>query len=263
VHPGAVVEPGARLGRDVSIYPFVYVGHGAEIGDRVVLHPGVTVGDNARIGDDSLLYPRVTVYHDCLVGRRCILHAGAVIGADGFGFVPGRSADETSGEAAETAREATLPAPREPEVNFKIPQLGIVQIDDEVEIGANTAVDRATTGKTWIQQGVKIDDLVMIAHNCLLGEHTMIAAQTGISGSSRVGRQVIMGGQVGIGGHVEIGDRAQIGAQSGIISHIPGGARVQGSPPQPVKQFLRTALLLNRLPELFERLKRLEKKLLA
>jgi UDP-3-O-[3-hydroxymyristoyl] glucosamine N-acyltransferase len=236
VHPGAVIEPGAKLGRDVSIYPFVYVGREAEIGDRVVLHPGVTVGEKARIGDDSLLYPRVTVYAGCLLGRRCIVHAGAVIGADGFGFVPGNN-------------------------NFKIPQLGIVQIDDDVEIGANSAVDRATTGKTWLKQGVKIDDLVMIAHNCVVGEHTMIAAQTGISGSARVGSHVIMGGQVGIAGHVEIGDDVQIGAQSGTISPIPSGARVQGSPPVPVKQYLRTLLLFNRLPELFERLKCLERKL--
>ncbi|MDR1396530.1 MAG: UDP-3-O-(3-hydroxymyristoyl)glucosamine N-acyltransferase [Desulfarculales bacterium] len=236
VHPTAVIEASARLGKDVSIYPFVYIGHNAEIGDRVILHPGVTVGDNAKIGDGSLLYPKVTVYHDCSVGRRCILHAGAVIGADGFGFVPGES-------------------------NFKIPQLGIVQIDDEVEIGAGTTVDRATTGKTWIKQGAKIDNQVMIAHNCVVGEHTMIAAQSGISGSSKVGRHVIMGGQVGIGGHVEIGDDVQIGAKSGLISSVAGGARIQGSPPLPVKQYLKTILLVNRLPELFERLKQVEKKL--
>jgi UDP-3-O-[3-hydroxymyristoyl] glucosamine N-acyltransferase len=236
VHPQAVIEASARLGKDVSIYPFVYIGHNAEIGDRVILHPGVTVGDNAKIGADSLLYPRVTVYHDCLVGRRCILHAGAVIGADGFGFVPGES-------------------------NFKIPQLGIAQIDDDVEIGAGAAVDRATTGKTWIKQGVKIDNLVMIAHNCVVGEHTMIAAQSGISGSSKVGHHVIMGGQVGIGGHVEVGDDVQIGAKSGLISSLPSGSRVQGAPPLPVKQYLKTILLVNRLPELFERLKQVEKKL--
>jgi UDP-3-O-[3-hydroxymyristoyl] glucosamine N-acyltransferase len=236
VHPTAVVDAGARIGREVSIHAQVRVGAGAIVGDRVVLHPGVCLQAGAQVGDDSILYPNVTVYHDCVLGRRCIVHAGAVIGADGFGFVPG-------------------------EVYYKIPQIGIVQIDDDVEIGANTTIDRAALGRTWIQRGVKIDNLVHIAHNCVVGEGSVIVAQVGVSGSTKLGRRVVLGGQVGLVGHITVGDGAQVGAQSGLLGSLEAGATVMGSPAMPLKLYMKTAALCKRLPEFFERLKKLEKNL--
>lgn len=233
VHPSAVVEGSASLGKDVSIHALAYVGENAVLGDRVVLHPGAYVGGRAQIGDDTVLHPKVVVEHGCIIGKRCIIHSGAVIGADGFGFVPGES-------------------------HYKIPQLGIVQIDDDVEIGANTTVDRAALNRTWIQQGVKIDNLVQIAHNCVIGEHTLITAQVGISGSTKLGKRVIVGGQAGLVGHIEIGDNTQIAAQTGIMGSLPADSAVMGYPAMPLKLFLKTSALLKRLPEMLERIKKLE-----
>jgi UDP-3-O-[3-hydroxymyristoyl] glucosamine N-acyltransferase len=233
----AFVHEDSCIGKDVAIGPMVYVGEGAEVGDEVILFPGVYIGERVRIGARCIIYPNVTILHDCLVGNDVIIHAGTVIGSDGFGFVQD---DSTS---------------------VKIPQLGIVQIDDAVEIGANNCVDRAALGRTWIQRGVKTDNLVQVAHNVLIGEDTIVVAQVGISGSARVGRQVIIGGQVGISDHVEIGDKAMIGSQSGVAKSIPSGELVSGSPTMPHRLWLRTSGLITRLPRMNERLRHLEKKI--
>jgi UDP-3-O-[3-hydroxymyristoyl] glucosamine N-acyltransferase len=234
VHPRAVVEEGAGLGRDVSIHPLAYVGAETSIGDRVVLHPGVYVGPGATVDDDSVLHPNVTLYYGCMVGKRCIIHAGTVIGSDGYGFVP------------------------DGERHYKIPQIGIVQIDDDVELGANNTIDRAATGRTWIQRGVKTDNMVHVAHNCVIGEHTLVVAQAGISGSTKVGRRVVLGGQVGLSGHITIGDGAMVGSQSGVAHSIAPGEIVSGTPTMPHRLWLRTVQLIRRLPELFDRVKALE-----
>lgn len=235
VHPRAVVEDGAVLGSEVSVHALAYVAAGAVLGDRVVLHPNSYVGPGAVIGDDTVLHPGVVVYHGCRVGQRCVIHAGTVIGADGYGFVP------------------------EGDRHFKIPQVGIVQIDDDVEVGALNTIDRAATDRTWIQSGVKTDDHVHIAHNCVVGQNTLLVAQVGISGSTKVGRNVIMAGQVGVSGHLTVGDRAIIGPQSGLAKNVEPGAVVTGTPVMPHQLWLRTRKLIERLPELFERVRSLEK----
>ncbi|MBN1104173.1 MAG: UDP-3-O-(3-hydroxymyristoyl)glucosamine N-acyltransferase [Deltaproteobacteria bacterium] len=237
VSPGAVIHDTSRIGENVSIYPLAYVGEEAVIGGGTTLFPGVYVGDRARIGRDTVIHPNVTIMPGCTIGNRVILHAGTVVGSDGFGFV---------WDGAE---------------RVKIPQLGTVQIDDDVEIGANNAIDRAALGKTWIQRGVKTDNLVQIAHNVVIGEDSVIVAQTGISGSSRVGRRAIVGGQVGISDHVEIGDRVMIGSQSGVAKSIPAGEVVSGTPTMPHRLWLKTRSLITRLPEFQDRLKSLEKRL--
>ncbi len=235
VHERAVVEADAKFDDTVSIHALAYVGKGAVLGSRVVVHAHAYVGEGVQIGDDTVLHPRVVVEQGCVIGKRCIIHSGAVIGADGFGFVPGES-------------------------HYKIPQLGIVQIDDDVEIGANTTIDRAALNRTWIQKGVKIDNLVHIAHNCVVGEHSFIVAQVGISGSTKLGKRVIAGGQAGLVGHIEIGDNVQIGAQSGIMNSVDNDAVIMGYPAMPIKQFFKNTALTKRLPELLERIKKLEKK---
>jgi UDP-3-O-[3-hydroxymyristoyl] glucosamine N-acyltransferase len=193
-----------------------------------VLYPGVYIGKNASVGEGSVLYPGVTVYRGCTIGNRVIIHAGAVIGADGFGFaLPG-------GE------------------NRKIPQVGYVQIDDDVEIGANTTIDRGALGRTWIQQGVKIDNLVQIAHNVVIGAYSVIVAQVGISGSARLGRGVVIGGQVGVVGHITIGDGVMAAARAGIHKSVPPGMIVAGAPHQPHREWLRKEAALQKLPELRE-----------
>ena len=233
----AVVDPSSSIGEDVSIYPLVYVGADAVIGDGVTLFPGVYVGERVRIGRKTIVYPNVTLMPDVIVGEEVILHAGTVVGSDGFRFMWDGSA------------------------HVKIPQLGTVQIDDRVEIGANSTIDRAGLGKTWIQRGVKTDNLVQIAHNVVIGENTVIVAQTGISGSVKVGKQVIIGGQVGIADHLEIGDRVMIGSQSGVAKSIPAGEVVTGTPTLPHRLFLKTRSLLARLPELSDKIRSLEKRL--
>src|SRR5215471_7145413 len=236
IHPSAVVDASAQLGERVSIQPLAVIETGAKIGDDTIIGAGSYVGHETVIGSACHIYPNVTIRERSRVGSRVIIHSGAVIGADGFGFemVDGR--------------------------HQKIQQLGIVQIDDDVEIGANTTVDRARFGRTWIQQGVKIDNLVQIAHNVVIGKNSVIVAQTGISGSTRVGQRVMMGGQVGIIGHVEIGDGTAIGAQSGISKSIPGGVWF-GSPAVPLAEAKQQIAWIHRLGKLFARVKEIEKKL--
>lgn len=233
----AVIHETSRIGDDVSIYPFVYVGKETVIGNGVTLFPGVFIGDRVKMGHNTVIHPNVTIMHDCIIGNEVIIHAGTVIGSDGFGFV------------------------RDGSENVKIPQLGFVQIDDRVEIGANNAIDRAALGKTWIKRGVKTDNLVQIGHNVIIGEDSIIVALAGISGSARIGRGVIIGGQVGISDHVEIGDKVMIGSQSGVAKSIASGEVVSGSPTMPHRLWLRTTALITRLPDFNDRLRRLEKKL--
>ena len=236
VHPSAVVDPGAHLGKRVSIQPLAVIEAGAKIGDDTIIGAGSYVGHETLIGSMCHIYPRVTIRERTRIGSCVIIHSGAVIGADGFGFemIDGRQQ--------------------------KIQQLGIVQIDDDVEIGANTTVDRARFGRTWIQQGVKIDNLVQIAHNVVIGRNSVIVAQTGISGSTRVGERVTMAGQVGIVGHVEIADGTIIAAQSGVSKSLPGGVWF-GYPAVPFAEAKQQFAWIHRLGKLFARVKAIEKKL--
>ena len=236
IHPTAVVDPSAQIGKCVSIQPHAVIESGARIGDDTIIGAGSYIGHETMIGPGCLIYPRVTIRERSRIGSRVIIHSGAVIGADGFGF-----------EMVDGRQE-------------KIQQLGIVQIDDDVEIGANTTVDRARFGQTWIQEGVKIDNLVQIAHNVVIGKNSVIVAQTGISGSTRVGERVMMGGQVGIVGHLEIGDGTAIGAQSGVSKSLPGGVWF-GSPAVPLGEAKQQIAWIHRLGKLFAHVKEIEKKL--
>jgi UDP-3-O-[3-hydroxymyristoyl] glucosamine N-acyltransferase len=236
IHATAVVDPSVKLGESISIQPHAVIEAGARIGDNTIIGAGSYIGHETTIGADCLIYPLVTVRERSRIGSRVIIHSGAVIGADGFGF-----------EMVDGRQE-------------KIQQLGIVQIDDDVEIGANTTVDRARFGRTWLQQGVKIDNLVQIAHNVVIGKNSIIAAQTGISGSTRVGERVMMGGQVGIIGHIELGDGTAIGAQSGLGKSTRGGAW-WGSPAVPLAEAKQQIAWTHRLGKLFARVKEIEKKL--
>ncbi len=239
VSSDAYLGANVKVGDAVSIYPQVYVGDDAVLGDRVTLHPGVYVGAGVHIGDDTLIYPNVTILDRCVIGKTVIIHSGTVIGSDGFGFA------------------------QDGERHFKIPQVGIVQIDDDVEIGANCTVDRATLGKTWIQRGVKIDNLVQLAHNVVVGENSIIVAQVGISGSTRLGRNVILAGQVGLAGHLEIGDNVRVGAQSGIAKSIPPGRSMSGSPAIDHRDWLKNCHIISRLPEMRKKVMDIEKRLTA
>src|SRR5438309_1994792 len=236
IHPSAVVDPSARLGERVSIQPYAVIEEGARVGDDAVNGAGSYIGHDTVIGAACLIYPRVTIRERSRIGSRVIIHSGVVIGADGFGF-----------EFVENRHK-------------KIPQLGIVQIDDDVEIGANTTVDRARFGRTWIQQGVKIDNLVQIAQNVVIGKNSVIAAQTGISGSVQIGQRVLIGGQAGVIGHIEIGDNTAIGAQSGISKNISGGAW-WASPAVPLAEAKQQIAWIRRLGKLVARVKEIEKKL--
>jgi UDP-3-O-[3-hydroxymyristoyl] glucosamine N-acyltransferase len=239
VDPRAYLGQDVKIGQDVSIYPFVFIGDRCQIGDRAVLYPGVYVGETAQIGDECLLYPNVVVMDRCIIGKRVIIHPGTIIGSDGFGF------------AQDGAQYV------------KIPQVGIVQIDDDVEIGANCAVDRAALGKTWIKRGVKTDNLVQIGHNVTIGEDTVLVAQVGIAGSTEVGNRVSLGGQVGVVGHIKIGDGAMVGAQSGVAQDVPPGQIISGSPAFPHREWLRTQAVIPKLPEMKRLLAALEKRVKA
>jgi UDP-3-O-[3-hydroxymyristoyl] glucosamine N-acyltransferase len=236
VHSTAVVDPSAQLGKDVSIQPHAVIEEKVKIGNGTVIGAGSYVGHESVIGEWCLIYPNVTVRERTQIGARVIIHGGAVIGADGFGF------ELVDGQYK------------------KIPQVGIVQIDDDVEIGANTTIDRARFGRTWVQEGVKIDNLVQIAHNVVIGKNSIIAAQTGVSGSTRVGEKVMMAGQVGVIGHLVIDDNTVIAAQSGISKDLPGGAWF-GSPAVPLPEAKRQIAWIHRLGKLFERVKAIEQKL--
>ncbi len=233
----AFIAPTAQVGKDVWIAPFAYVGENAVIGDRTVIHPHATIGDGAHVGNDCVLYAGATVYHDCRVGNRCILHAGSVVGADGFGFAP------------------------TPQGYEKIPQIGIAVLEDDVEIGANTCIDRATMGATIVHHGAKIDNLVQVAHNDEIGAHTVMAAQVGIAGSTKVGEWCMFGGQTGIAGHIHIGDRVVFGAQSGVPSSVKSDQRLIGTPPMEEKPYFKSQAIFRKLPDMYFELNALRKEL--
>jgi UDP-3-O-[3-hydroxymyristoyl] glucosamine N-acyltransferase len=234
VRPGAHVPASCRIGAGASVQAGAVLGERCEVGDRAVICSGAVLGEGARVGEDSVLHPGVIVYAGCVLGRRVIVHAGAVIGSDGFGF------------AREGAR------------HHKIPQVGNVVVGDDVEIGANATIDRATFGSTRIGRGTKIDNLVQIGHNVTVGEDCILVAQTGISGSTRLGRGVIFAGQSGAAGHLSIGDGARVGAKSAVLQDLPAGAFVIGTPAIEAGLWRRAAALFGRLPDLRRRLMRLE-----
>jgi UDP-3-O-[3-hydroxymyristoyl] glucosamine N-acyltransferase len=236
ISPRAFIHEKSRLGGEVTVYPLVYIGEEAIIGDETVLFPGVFIGERVRVGSRTTIYPNVTIMRDCVIGNDVTIHAGSVIGSDGFGFV------------------------RDGAENIKVPQIGIVQIDDHVEIGANSTIDRAAMGKTWIKKGVKTDNQVQVAHNVVIDEGTIIVAQSAIGGSARIGRDVVMGGQVAISDHVEVGDGAMIGSQSGVPKSVGPGEVVSGSPSMPHRLWLKTSGIITRLPQILERLRKIEKK---
>jgi UDP-3-O-[3-hydroxymyristoyl] glucosamine N-acyltransferase len=235
IHPQASVAASALLGKNITLGPFVVIEEGVEIGDETVIGAHSFIGAGTKIGKNCLFYPRVTIRERSIIGNKVILQPGVVIGSCGFGYVSSASGHE------------------------KIPQLGIVEIQDDVEIGANTTIDRARFGRTLIGHGTKIDNLVQIAHNVVLGPHNMICSQVGISGSTRTGLGVTLAGQVGLSGHIEIGDRAIIGAQSGLSKNVPPGAIVIGSPAKPIEQWKKNNFYVHNLGKLFDRVKVLEK----
>lgn len=234
VDPRAFVHESAQIGPDSSVHPFASIGEGATVGARCRIHSGVAIGRFCRVGDDVTLYSNVVLYDGTVVGHRVIIHAGAVIGADGFGyrFANGHHA--------------------------KVPQLGSVEIGDDVEIGACTTIDRGTFQATRIGQGTKIDNLVQIGHNCRIGRHNLLVSQMGIAGSSSTGDYVVVAGQVGIVGHIHIGDRVRIGGQAGVTKDVPAGQQILGSPATPEREQKRILMSLERLPEMRKELKRIK-----
>lgn len=233
----AFIDETAKIGKDVYIAPFACIGAHAEIGDNTVIHPHATIGGGAKVGNDCIIYASATVYHGCRVGNHCILHSGCVIGADGFGFAPTAEGYE------------------------KIPQIGITILEDNVEVGANTCVDRATMGATIVHSGVKLDNLIQIAHNDEIGSHTVMAAQAGVAGSTKIGEWCMLGGQVGIAGHSHIGNKVGLGAQSGVPGDIKDGSQLIGTPPMEPKQYFKASIALRNLPEMLTEIRQLRKEL--
>lgn len=236
--PGsAMVAPSARIAEGVVLFPLAYVGHRSQIGARSVVYPGVYVGDDCQIGEDSIIYPNVTILNRCRLGNRVVIHSGSVVGSDGFGYAV------------------------EGEVRTKIPHIGIVEIEDDVEIGAGVTIDRATMGKTWIGRGTKIDNQVQIAHNVTIGPNAVLVSQVGISGSSQIGRGAVLAGQVGVAQGMKIGERAVVGPKSGVGQDIEPGARVMGYPAFPVSVWKRSAMASKELPKLRKKVSELERRL--
>ncbi len=234
------VSPSVKVGKGVYIGAFSYISEGVVLEDGVKVFPNTFIGERVVVGKGTRIHAGVKIYHQTVIGAQCVIHSGAVIGADGFGFVPN----------AEGVYE-------------KMPQVGNVILEDQVEVGANTTIDRATIGHTIIRQGTKLDNLIQVGHNAEIGRHNVIVSQTGIAGSTKVGDHNQIGGQVGIAGHLHIGDRVRIAAQSGIGSNLPDGAMVQGSPAVPKGQYDRSSVIFRRLPDLQKRVDQLEKELAA
>lgn len=237
VAPQAYIAPSAKLGNNCYVGPFAYVGEGAEIGDGCQIYPHAVIGDNVKVGTNCIFYPNTTIYQGCKIGNNVTIHAGSVIGADGFGFAPGADGYD------------------------KIPQIGIVVIEDNVEIGANTCVDRSTMGATVIHKGVKLDNLVQVAHNVEIGENTVMSAQVGIAGSTKVGSWCMFGGQVGIAGHITIGDKTFLGAQSGVPGSLKGGEELIGTPPMNPRAYFKSQAIFRRLPDMYKDLNDAKKKI--
>lgn len=231
----AFVDETATIGKDVYIGEYAVVGKDVVIGDGVKVYPNSFIGDYSTVGDMSLIYSGARLYHDTVLGKNCTLHSGAIIGGDGFGFTPNEDGEYV-----------------------KVAQTGNVVIEDNVEIGANTTIDRATIGSTIIRKGVKLDNLIQVAHNVEIGENTVIAAQTGISGSTKIGKNCMIGGQVGIVGHIKIGDNVKIQAQSGIPSNVKDGEIIMGSPAFNLRQYMKSYIHFRKLDEIVARLDKLE-----
>ena len=237
IDPLAFVSPKATIGQNVYIGAFACIGDGAIIGDNTQIYPHVVVGDGVTIGAGSLLYPNVTIYQGCRLGNNVTIHAGSVIGADGFGFAPNQEGYE------------------------KIPQIGIVVIEDNVEIGANTCIDRSTMGQTVIHKGVKLDNLIQVAHNCEIGENTVMSAQVGLAGSTKVGAWCMFGGQVGLAGHLTIGDKTFLGGQSGVSGNIKGNVKLIGTPAMDPAVFFKSQAVIRKLPDMYRELNQLKKEI--
>ena len=235
ISPQAFVSEKAKIGKDCYIGAFAYVGDGTVIGDNTQIHPHAVVEDGVTIGSGCIIYPNVTIYDGCKLGNNVTIHAGSVIGADGFGFAPNTEGYD------------------------KIPQIGIVTIEDNVEIGANTCVDRSTMGTTIIRKGVKLDNLVQIAHNVEVGENTVMSAQVGVAGSTKIGKWCMFGGQVGISGHINIGDKTFLGAQSGVPGNIKGNTTLICTPPMDPKAYFTSIAITRKLPEIYKQLGELQK----
>lgn len=231
------ISPNIIIPEDAYIGAFTYIGTNVSIGKGVKIYPQTYIGNNVIIEDETIIYSGVKIYNNCKIGKKCIVHSGAVIGADGFGF-----------------------APTEQGYN-KIPQIGNVIIEDNVEIGANTTIDRATMGSTRIKSGVKLDNLIQIAHNVEVGEHTVMAAQAGVAGSAKIGQWCMLGGQVGVAGHISIGDKVSVGAQSGIPSNVKSGSRLMGYPATDAKDFMRQSVYIKNLGNLNKRISDIEQKI--
>ena len=237
IDPLAFVSPTAKVGEDCYVGAFAYIGDNAVLGNGTQVFPHAYIGDNVKVGAKCLIKPNVTVYHGCVIGDNVTIHAGSVIGADGFGFAPNSDGYD------------------------KIPQIGIVTIEDNVEIGANTCVDRSTMGSTVVRKGVKLDNLVQVAHNVEIGENTVMSAQVGIAGSTKIGAWCMFGGQVGIAGHSTIGDKTFLGAQSGVPGNIKGNETLIGTPPMEPKAYFKSQAIFRRLPELYKQVASLQKQL--
>lgn len=231
----AFISPSAKIGENVYIGAFAYIGDNVVIGDGCQIYPNVVICENAKVGNGCLFYPNVTIYHDCHVGNRVTLHAGSVVGSDGFGFAPSENGYD------------------------KIPQIGIVTIEDDVEIGANTCIDRSTMGSTFVRKGVKLDNLVQIAHNTDIGANTVMSAQVGIAGSTKVGQWCMFGGQVGIAGHITIGNKVFLGAQSGVPSSLKDNQTLIGTPPMEKLPYFKSQAIFQKLPDLYKQIQKLQK----
>lgn len=237
IDPLAFVSPKAKIGKNVYIGAFACIGDGAEIGDGTQIYPHVVIGDGVKMGTGCLIYPNVTIYQGCILGNDITIHAGSVIGADGFGFAPNVEGYD------------------------KIPQIGIVVIEDNVEIGANTCIDRSTMGQTLIHKGVKLDNLIQVAHNVEIGENTVMSAQVGIAGSTKVGSWCMFGGQVGLAGHITIGDHVNLGAQSGVPGSIKPNQTLIGTPPMEPTPFFKSQAIFRHLPDMYKELNALRKEI--
>ena len=235
IDPLAFVSTNAKIGKNCYIGAFAYVGDNVSIGDNTQIYPHTAICENTTIGESCTLYPNVTVYHGSLIGDRVILHAGSVIGSDGFGFAPSTNGYD------------------------KIPQIGVVTIENDVEIGANTCIDRSTMGSTYIRKGVKLDNLVQIAHNTDIGENTVMSAQVGVAGSTKVGQWCMFGGQVGLAGHIVIGNKVFLGAQSGVPGNIKDNQQLIGTPPMKQRPYFKSQAVFRRLPELYKQINDLQK----
>jgi UDP-3-O-[3-hydroxymyristoyl] glucosamine N-acyltransferase len=233
----AYIAAGAEIGKNAYIGPFAYIGENAVIGDNAVIHPHAYVGDGVKLGDNCILYPHTTLYPGCRIGHECIIHSGAVIGADGFGFAPTANGYE------------------------KIPQIGTVILEDQVEIGANTCIDRATMGATIVRRGVKLDNLIQIAHNDEIGAHTVIAAQAGVAGSTKIGEWCMIGGQAGLAGHIKVGNKVGIAGQSGISGSVEDNTQLMGSPAIEAKKYFRVNAAFKNLADMYSEVNSLRKEL--